>query len=220
MKKIFISILAVAMTMSAAATVQTQVTLTLASASESNSIVIVVTDDASETAYTAPLYEGALGAPQVTPYVLVGGTKYQTYITTDENLLNDLPIGFKTSSETDYTLTVSELVGNVKFIDPKTGAAITLTGSESWNLTATEIAAAAVRINPSAVQTEFVCQVPAGLSFHGDQDYTGLQVLDENDQVVEAAFDLAAGEDKVVAIATAGRYYVLNGTQKIFFVVR
>ncbi len=124
----------------------------------------------------------------------------------------------------EETLTFSNVIGTLYLVDNVAKKCKLIVDGESYTFTATAGASVADRFYISKTevvyQTEFVCQVAEGLSFHGDQDYTGLQVLDENDQVVEAAFDLAAGEDKVVAIATAGRYYVLNGTQKIFFVVR
>ncbi len=221
MKKIIISMIVLAASLNLAAqTVLSQATFTLKgnTSNESGYAVIALVSDADADSYCASLYEGSFSDATVATYVEKGSSKYQIYATNNAEDLKDLALKFKVGDDTEYTLTASGVQGS----DIKIGG---IAVDNSFSLTLHKNAAGTgmeeeVVINPSATQTEFVCQVPAGLSFHGDQDYTGLQVLDENDNVIEAAFDLAAGEDKVVAIATAGRYYVLNGTQKIFFVVR
>ncbi len=150
----------------------------------------------------------------------IGTARYVQYGT---NELDGLALEVNAAAANE-TLTFANVTGTLYLVDNVAKKCKLIVDGESYDFTATAGASVADRfyISKTAVafQTEFVCQVAEGLSFHGDQDYTGLQVLDENDNVIEAAFDLAAGEDKVVAIATAGRYYVLNGTQKIFFVVR
>ncbi len=149
-----------------------------------------------------------------------GGARYLQYATQN---LDGLALEFKAAAA-DETLTFSNVLGTLYLVDNVAKTSKLIVDGENYPFTATAGVSVADRfyISKTAVafQTEFVCQVAGGLSFHGDKAYTGLQVLDENDVVVEAAFDLAAGEDKFVAIAAAGRYYIKNGEQKIYFVVK
>lgn len=214
MKKVFFSLLVLAASINAMATVTARAKLTLTNGTTSNAVVVVLDDEATALS-SVELYEGGMGAPTLAPYISADAKKYRIYVATS---LEDVKLGYKVPATGDYTLSVSEVTGTINFIAPD-GSLVVLADGQSWNVTATETEVnAAFTINPT--QTAFVCQVAGGLSFHGDQAYTGLQVLDENDVVVEAAFDLAAGEDKFVAIAAAGRYYIKNGEQKIYFVVR
>lgn len=222
MKKIFMSLLVIAASLNIMAyNVTSHVVLTLSGANsgEANNIILNIVDE-SISAGTHLLYDGSFGTNDAYIYAYDGASKYDQYTTTD---LTNFQLGIQAGQAEVYTITASGVVGTpIKLYNKTTGEKIDMVDGASITLTATAAGALndIIVVNPVSAQTEFVCQVPAGLSFHGDQDYTGLQVLDENDNVIEAAFDLAAGEDKVVAIATAGRYYVLNGTQKIFFVVR
>ncbi len=147
----------------------------------------------------------------------------ERYVQWGENDLDGLALEFNAAA-TDETLTFANVTGTLYLVDNVAKTSKLIVDGENYPFAATAGVSVADRFYISKTevvfQTEFVCQVEGGLSFHGDQDYTGLQVLDENGAVVEAAFDLAAGEDKLVAIPNAGRYYVLNGAQKIFFVVR
>ena len=227
MKKIFSTLLIVAVSTIAMAAVQDRARLTITgkTTGHPNNMTLLVYDAATTPGESGVLYEGGdfSGSPSTTYIYAVDGTKH--YQILKANAIADQAIGFGTVDETEYIISVDNVITGstaFKLYDKVTDQTHTLVDGYSFEITAAANSRIEDRfvINPSATQTEFVCQVPAGLSFHGDQDYTGLQVLDENDNVIEAAFDLAAGEDKVVAIATAGRYYVLNGTQKIFFVVR
>ena len=145
------------------------------------------------------------------------------YIQWGTNDLNGLLLEIQPASASE-TINFSSVIGTLYLVDNVAKTSKLIVDGENYPFAATAGVSVADRFYISKTevvfQTEFVCQVEGGLSFHGDQDYTGLQVLDENGAVVEAAFDLAAGEDKLVAIPNAGRYYVLNGAQKIFFVVR
>ena len=200
--------------MNAMATITAKAKLTLSNGSTSNAVVIVLDDEATALSSTE-LYEGAMGAPTLAPYIYADAKKYRIYVATS---LEGVKLGYKVPATGDYTLTVSEVLGTINFVAPD-GNLVVLEDGQSWNVNATVAEVnAAYTINP--IQTEFVCQVAGGLNFHGDHAYTGLQVFDENDGIVEAAFDLAAGEDKFVAIAVPGKYYILNGEQKIYFVIR
>ena len=216
MKKIVLSLLVLAATVNVFAA-ESRAKLTLANANETNSAVIILTDDANAASRCMPLYEGGLGAALVTPYFSVNGANYRIYVTNDAD--EEISVAFKTNEDVSYTLSVSEVTGTINFRSPD-GNVVVLADGQSWTLTKAEVDALNLFVNPSNVQTAFVCQVAGGLSFHGDIAYSGLVIYDENDNEVVAAFDLAVGEDKVVAIAAAGRYYIKNGDQKIFFVVR
>ena len=149
-----------------------------------------------------------------------GNARYLQFAT---NNLDGLALQIRPASVNE-TLTFSNVSGTLYLVDNVAKKCQQIVNGESYSFTATAGASVADRFYISKTevifQTEFVCQVAGGLNFHGDQAYTGLQILDENDVVVEDAFNLAAGEDKFVAIAAAGRYYIKNGEQKIYFVVR
>ena len=223
MKKVLFTLLVAAVTVNLMAqNVTSQVTLRLTgnTSAKYGEVILAVVSDANPEAYCAPLYDGAFGAAKVAPYALVGTDKYEIFTA---NSYADFTLGIKTYTDTEYTFKASDVTGDALVLyDKATGKTKDMVEGATYTFEAAANSAIADRfvINPSNVQTAFVCQVAGGLSFHGDQAYTGLQVLDENDVVVEAAFDLAAGEDKFVAIAAAGRYYIKNGEQKIYFVVK
>ncbi len=149
-----------------------------------------------------------------------GGARYLQFATNDLEGLN-LEIHAAVSNE---TLTFSNVIGTLYLVDNVAKQCKPIVEGDSYTFTATAGASVADRFYISKTevvfQTEFVCQVDGGLSFHGDVAYSGLVIYNENGNEVEPAFDLAVGEDKFVAIAAAGRYYIKNGDQKIFFVVR
>ena len=150
----------------------------------------------------------------------VNGERYAQW---GEKNLDGLALEFNAAAANE-TLTFSDVIGDLYLVDNVAKQCKKIENGESYSFTATAGESVADRFYISKTevifQTEFVCQVAGGLSFHGDQAYNGLQVFDENDGIVEAAFDLAAGEDKLVDIANPGKYYILNGEQKIVFVVR
>lgn len=221
MKKVIMSLLVLAASMTAMAAYTSKATLTLTgtTSGETCELVIAATTDYSKADMCAIMN---MDYRVVALYALEGTNKYQLY---GDATISDLALGFMAGAETDYIIKATNVEGAENFVlyDAVSGVKTTLTDGTVYPFVTDGTAATILDrfvINPSHVQTAFVCQVAGGLSFHGDQAYTGLQVLDENDQVVEAAFDLAAGEDKFVAIAAAGRYYIKNGEQKIYFVVK
>ena len=219
MKKVFFSLLVLAATMNVMAVdFTTKARLTVKGTTTNNSSYITVGTTASAVDLNATLNTTNR---LVYLYVDADSKQYQTYIASPS--LVDLPLVLQTYTDAQYTITASQVIGDALVLyDKATGKTKDMVEGATYTFEAAANSAIADRfvINPSHVQTAFVCQVAGGLSFHGDQAYTGLQVLDENDVVVEAAFDLAAGEDKFVAIAAAGRYYIKNGEQKIYFVVK
>ena len=220
MKKIFFSLLVLAASMNIMAidyTAKAKLTLRGVTSGEECYFVIAETN---YTPLSALIGEMNMDYRSLALYVSADGKKYQTYAAAS---LNDIALGLMTSTETNYVITFSDVIGSMTLYDKATATPTPIVGGDSYAFTTDGTAATILDrfvINPSSVQTAFVCQVDGGLSFHGDIAYSGLVIYDENDQEVEPAFDLAVGEDKVVAIAAAGRYYIKNGDQKIFFVVR
>ena len=224
MKKVLFTLLVAAVSVNLMAqNVTSQVTLRLTgnTSAKYGEVILAVVSDANPAAYCAPLYDGAFGAAKVAPYAFVDPAKYEIFTA---NSYSNFTLGIKTYKDTVYTFKASNVAGDAFVLydiltgekkDMKEGATYTF---EIAAKDTTSTIEDRFIINP--IQTEFVCQVAGGLYFHGDQAYTGLQVLAENGDVVEAAFDLAKGKDKFVAIADTGKYYILNGEKKIFFVVR
>ena len=221
MKKIFLAVLAAATTMNIMATTLEQVKLTMTSASSSANMTIRVVDDANPV--SATLYEDTTFAGNPTTayiYAVDGSKHYQIY---KVNAASNIKLGIGTIADETYTITASNVklgAAAMTLYDEETHQTHILNEGESFTFTAATKTRIEDRFIINPIQTEFVCQVAGGLYFHGDQAYTGLQVLAENGDVVEAAFDLAKGKDKFVAIADTGKYYILNGEKKIFFVVR
>ncbi len=223
MKKVLFTLLVAAASINMMAqTVTSQVTLRLTgnTSAKYGEVILAVVSDANPEAYCAPLYDGAFGSASVTAYALDGTNKYEIFTA---NSYADFALGIKTYTDTEYTFKATGVTGDaLKLYDPTTGTVTELVENATYVFTAAANSTIADRfvINPSNVQTAFVCQVAGGLSFHGDVAYSGLVIYNENGNEVEPAFDLAVGEDKFVTIAATGRYYIQNGDQKIFFVVR
>ena len=131
MKKVFFSLLVLAASMNAMATITAKAKLTLSNGSTSNAVVIVLDDEATALSSTE-LYEGAMGAPTLAPYIYDRATekKYRIYVATS---LEGVKLGYKVPATGDYTLTVSEVLGTINFVAPD-GNLVVLEDGQSWNV--------------------------------------------------------------------------------------
>ena len=112
MKKILLSLIIIAASLNAMATDYAVATLTLKgnTSLEQGEVTLAKTDDPAASSYCAPLY---INQYHVVMYALNGSEKYQIWA--NANLTN-LPLGFKTYSDENYTITVSNVSGSETLI--------------------------------------------------------------------------------------------------------
>lgn len=157
MKKIFISLLVVAASLNAMATDFAVATLTLKgnTSLEQGEVTLVKTDNPAAASYCAPLY---FDQYFVVMYAINGSDKYQIWANAD---LTDFPLGIKTYSDADYTITVSNVSGSetLNLYDAVADQTIALTNGQTYNFTAAANSTIADRfiVNPSAPAVQAIC---------------------------------------------------------------
>lgn len=170
MKKIFVSLLIVAASLNAMATDFAVATLTLKgnTSLEKGEVTLVKTDNSAASSFCAPLY---MDQYKVAIYAINGSEKYQVWANAD---LTSFPLGIKTYSDANYTITVSNVSGSetLSLYDAVTGQAIALTNGQTY-----EFAAAA----NSTIADRFVINKPVpGICFNYETlqitAYAGAQV--------------------------------------------
>jgi len=149
MKKIFVSLLIVAASLNAMATDFAVATLTLKgnTSLEKGEVTLVKTDNSAASSFCAPLY---MDQYKVAIYAINGSEKYQVWANAD---LTNFPLGIKTYSDANYTITVSNVSGSetLSLYDAVTGQAIALTNGQTY-----EFAAAA----NSTIADRFIINYP------------------------------------------------------------
>ena len=149
MKKILVSLLIIAASLNAMATDFAVATLTLKgnTSLEQGEVTLVKTDDPAASSYCAPLY---IDQYHVVMYAISGSEKYQIWANAD---LTSFPLGIKTYSDANYTITVSNVSGSetLSLYDAVTGQAIALTNGQTY-----EFAAAA----NSTIADRFIINYP------------------------------------------------------------
>ena len=149
MKKILVSLLIIAASLNAMATDFAVATLTLKgnTSLEQGEVTLVKTDDPAASSYCAPLY---IDQYHVVMYAISGSEKYQIWANAD---LTSFPLGIKTYSDANYTITVSNVSGSetLSLYDVVTGQAIALTNGQTY-----EFAAAA----NSTIADRFIINYP------------------------------------------------------------
>ena len=134
MKKIFVSLLIVAASLNAMATDFAVATLTLKgnTSLEKGEVTLVKTDNAAASSFCAPLY---MDQYQVAIYAISGSEKYQVWANAD---LTNFPLGIKTYSDANYTITVSNVSGSetLNLYDAVTGQSIALTNGKTYEFAA------------------------------------------------------------------------------------
>jgi len=134
MKKIFVSLFIIAASLNAMATDFAVATLTLKgnTSLEQGEVTLVKTDDPAAASFCAPLY---IDQYHVVMYAISGSEKYQIWANAD---LTNFPLGIKTYSDANYTITVSNVSGSetLNLYDAVTGQSIALTNGQTYNFTA------------------------------------------------------------------------------------
>jgi hypothetical protein len=99
---------------------------------EQGEVTLVKTDDPAAASYCAPLY---IDQYHVVMYAISGSEKYQIWANAD---LTDFPLGIKTYSDADYTITVSNVSGSetLNLYDAVANKTIALTNGQTYNFTA------------------------------------------------------------------------------------
>ena len=172
MKKIFVSLLIIAASLNAMATDFAVATLTLKgnTSLEEGEVTLVKTDNAAASSFCAPLF---IDQYQVAIYAIngSGSEKYQVWANAD---LTNFPLGIKTYSDANYTITVSNVSGSetLNLYDAVTKQTIPLTNGQTY-----EFAAAA----NSTIADRFVINKPVpGICFNDETlqitAYAGAQV--------------------------------------------
>ena len=172
MKKIFFAVLAAATTMNIMATTLEQVKLTMTSASSSANMTIRVVDDANPVSATLYEEDDFAGNPATAYIYAVDGSDnhYQIY---KVNAASDIKLGIGTIADEVYTITASNVkLGSaaMKLYDKETHLTHELVEGYSFDIVAATNRRIEDRFVINPIQTEFVCQVAGGLSFHGDSN--------------------------------------------------
>ena len=158
MKKILVSLLLVAASLNAIATDFAVATLTLKgnTSLEQGEVTLVKTDDPAASSFCAPLF---IDQYHVVMYAISGGDeKYQIWANAD---LKDFPLGIKTYSDAEYTITVSNVSGSetLNLYDAVTGQSIPLTDGQTYVFSAAANSTIADRfiINKSTPAGPSIC---------------------------------------------------------------
>lgn len=134
MKKIFVSLFIIAASLNAMATDFAVATLTLKgnTSLEEGEVTLVKTDDPAAASFCAPLY---IDQYQVVMFAINGSEKYQVWANAD---LADLPLGIKTYTDANYTITVSNVSGSetLNLYDAVANQTIALTEGKTYEFTA------------------------------------------------------------------------------------
>jgi len=134
MKKIFVSLLVLAASLNIMATDYAVATLTLKgnTSLEQGQVTLVKTDNPAAASYCAPLY---IDQYKVVMYAISGSEKYQIWANAD---LTNFPLGIKTYSDANYTITVSNVSGaeTLSLYDAVTDQTIALTNGQTYEFTA------------------------------------------------------------------------------------
>jgi hypothetical protein len=130
MKKILLSLIIIAASLNAMATDYAVATLTLKgnTSLEQGEVTLVKTDDPAASSYCAPLY---IDQYHVVMYAINGTEKYQIWANAD---LKNFPLGIKTYSDANYTITVSNVSGSetLNLYDAEEDETIVLTAGQSY----------------------------------------------------------------------------------------
>lgn len=225
MKKILISLLVIAASLNAMATDYAVATLTLKgnTSLEQGEVTLVKTDNPAAASYCAPLY---IDQYHVVMYAISGSEKYQIWANAD---LTDFPLGIKTYSDADYTITVSNVSGSetLNLYDAVANQTIALTNGQTYNFTAAANSTITDRflINHAAPLVQGICfnynilTLTKYAGAHVDVFADGAAAAAVSADVVgDAAFDVdlnaqAAGKYKVVVNvpgATKPEEYIID----------
>ena len=149
--------LVIAASLNAMATDFAVATLTLKgnTSLEQGEVTLVKTDDPAAASYCAPLY---IDQYHVVMYAINGSEKYQIWANAD---LTDFPLGIKTYSDADYTITVSNVSGSetLNLYDAVADQTIALTDGQTYNFTAAANSTIVDRfiVNKSAPLVQAIC---------------------------------------------------------------
>ena len=135
MKKIFVSLFIIAASLNAMATDFAVATLTLKgnTSLEQGEVTLVKTDDPNASSYCAPI--NSIDLYQVIMFAINGSENYQIWANAD---LENLALGFKTYSDANYTITVSNVSGSetLNLYDAVADKTIALTDGATYEFAA------------------------------------------------------------------------------------
>ena len=135
MKKIFVSLFIIAASLNAMATDFAVATLTLKgnTSLEQGEVTLVKTDDPAAASYCAPI--NSMDLYQVVMFAINGTENYQIWANAN---LENLPLGIKTYTDANYTITVSNVSGSetLNLYDAVANQTIALTEGKTYEFTA------------------------------------------------------------------------------------
>jgi len=215
MKKLFVSLLVIAASLNVMAldvTAGAQLTLKGTTTNKTDDLYLLQASDLKDGYNTG--YCGlvpSLATKSVAFYAYFGGAEYNSFGTKD---LGTLAFGLKTNADTDYTLTATNVEGDLYIYDEVAKKYFTLTEGAVYNFTATANETTTTRFHLAsapAPATPGICHQNGRLEF---TMYNGASVqvveYDDNTKVAVAATNITLDYQEIdLATLAAGQYLVI-----------
>jgi len=139
MKKIFLSLAAIALSMSMAAITPTATAVITMTGDVSGSYDVLTLVESTTDGFTDgyengyDVYQVLANIPSI--YAVCGSGAYR-FATSMTNSLTDNPIGIKTGTDTEYTMSFASVTGTIKLYDLVESKVVTLASGDEYHFTA------------------------------------------------------------------------------------